>query len=264
MLIICNGVFKSGSTWLHAIILEMLACKKIDVSKVSSKYTNNIKSPTTIIESRFRSFILNEDYHNKHYINKSHFYMDKTFEYKYTEDVIFVFSEREIKDSIVSHFFHIKHKYLRSINFKLYYWLIGRFKAYEIISFNDLYKKKFSKEFFFNYYDLKNNFNDTIFRIANILRLDSFNDNELDVIKSKTSLSEMRKNILNGESYYYSTVLNDRHKLIRKGEIGDHINFFSKYMLKDIDKIQNKKVSYIFRAIYYITFTFRRKTFDIE
>ena len=61
MLIICNGVFKSGSTWLHAIILEILKINKIKLTDVPSKYTNNIDSPTTIVESKLLKFLDNEN-----------------------------------------------------------------------------------------------------------------------------------------------------------------------------------------------------------
>ena len=38
MLIICNGVFKSGSSWLHAIIIEVLKINKIQLNKVPKNY----------------------------------------------------------------------------------------------------------------------------------------------------------------------------------------------------------------------------------
>ena len=49
MLIVCNGAFKSGSSWLHAIIVEVLRVNKIYIHDVPTKYTNNINSPTTIV-----------------------------------------------------------------------------------------------------------------------------------------------------------------------------------------------------------------------
>ena len=37
MLIICNGVFKSGSTWLHAIVTELLFLRDIKISTINKK-----------------------------------------------------------------------------------------------------------------------------------------------------------------------------------------------------------------------------------
>ena len=53
MLIICNGAFKSGSSWLHAVLIELLKVQNIALSRVPNSYTNDINSPTKIIESKF-------------------------------------------------------------------------------------------------------------------------------------------------------------------------------------------------------------------
>ena len=70
MLIVCNGIFKSGSTWLHAIVLEIIKMNNIQLTDVPHFYTNNTLSPTTIIESKLKHFLLTEDYIDKHYITK--------------------------------------------------------------------------------------------------------------------------------------------------------------------------------------------------
>ena len=62
MLIICNGAFKSGSSWLHAILVELTIVKNLNLQKVPVRYTNDINSPTTIIESRLKEFLTTEDY----------------------------------------------------------------------------------------------------------------------------------------------------------------------------------------------------------
>ena len=52
MLIICNGAFKSGSSWLHAVLIELLKVQNVALSRVPDSYTNDINSPTKIIESK--------------------------------------------------------------------------------------------------------------------------------------------------------------------------------------------------------------------
>ena len=47
------------------------------MSKIDKKYTNNVKSPTSIVESKFEEFLRNEDFTKKNYINKSHFLVKK-------------------------------------------------------------------------------------------------------------------------------------------------------------------------------------------
>ena len=91
MLIICNGVFKSGSSWLHAVIIEILRKHNVPVNKVPHKYTNNVHSPTTIIESKFFDFLANEDYRTNNYITKSHYYHSKTLQRYYDKKIYFFF-----------------------------------------------------------------------------------------------------------------------------------------------------------------------------
>ena len=81
MLIICNGAFKSGSSWLHAILVELSIVKKLNLQKVPRKYTNDINSPTTIIESQLANFLLIEDYNLNNYLTKSHFFKNKDLFY---------------------------------------------------------------------------------------------------------------------------------------------------------------------------------------
>ena len=91
MLIICNGVFKSGSTWLHAIVTELLFLRDIKISTINKKYTNNVKSPTSIVESKFLEFLKNEDFSKKNYINKSHFSSEEVINKEYPDSVYFFF-----------------------------------------------------------------------------------------------------------------------------------------------------------------------------
>ena len=107
MLIICNGTFKSGSTWLHAIVLELLRVNKIKLMDAPFDYTNNINSPTTIIESKLFKFLDNEDYINNNYITKSHYILKKTIFRDYDFDTYFLFVERDVRDAVVSHYYHL-------------------------------------------------------------------------------------------------------------------------------------------------------------
>lgn len=264
MLIVCNGIFKSGSTWLHAIVLEILKTKGIRVSEVNKKYTNNVNSPTPIVESRFKEFLKNEDYKNNTFVNKSHFHQVDTLSRNYSEFVVFLFSERDIKDSIVSHYFHVNKKYSFISNFTLYYWTIGRLKAYEIVLFTKMYKEYFDKDNFILFSCLKNDFSITVQKIANLIGISSLSTQEVHNLQENTSLNSMREGILKGDSDYYSTITKGREGLIRKGEEGEYLKFFSEKKIKDINEIEKLITSYFLKILYYFTFTLRRKLFRIE
>ncbi|MEE2954314.1 MAG: sulfotransferase domain-containing protein [Bacteroidota bacterium] len=264
MLIVCNGIFKSGSSWLHAIILEILRINKIKLSEVPIIYTNNVNSPTTIIESKLAKFLEEEDYINRHYITKSHYYLKKTIAKSYDLNVHFLFVERDVRDAIVSHYHHLKKKYVSILGFRMYYFFIGRLKAFEIVNFNRRYKKAFGEDNFFKYSEMKNDFESIVLKVATILNLKRLSKEEILIIKNNTSIGKMRSDLVAGKLKYYSTVSKDREDLIRKGMVGDWVNYFSKRQAKDIKKIEAFRVSFILRVVYLIVFTLRRRLFRIE
>ena len=237
MLIICNGTFKSGSTWLHAIILEVLKANKIDLRDVPIHYTNDINSPTTIIESKLSEFLDNEDYMQSNYITKSHYHLQKTINRNYDSCIHFFFVERDVRDAVVSHYYHLKKKYKFIMGFRMYYLFIGRLKAFEILKFNRRYLEGFGKDNFFKYSDMKNNFEGALLRISSILNLKHLSEDEMKAIKENTSIAKMRSDLLSGKTKYYSTVYKDREVVIRKGIVGDWINHFSIRQQKDIKKL---------------------------
>ena len=264
MLIVCNGIFKSGSSWLHAVVLEIIKMNNIQLTDVPYFYTNNTSSPTTIIESKLKDFLLTEDYINKHYITKSHYYLSSTLEAKYDENIFFLFIERNVRDAVVSHFYHFKKKYKIFNYFNFYYYTLGRFKAYEILFLNNEYKKAFGTSNFFQYDQMKNDFKSVVDKISSILKLKTLNLQEIKMIKKNTSINKMRNDLRMGKSKYYSTVKKNRDKLLRKGEIGDWKNYFSKRKKNDIMAIELDDVTFLFRFFYYIFFTLRRRLFKIE
>ena len=87
MLIICNGAFKSGSSWLHAILVELSIVKKLNLQNVPNKYTNDVNSPTTVIESQLEDFLLIEDFNFNNYLTKSHFFKKRTLRRQYSDNV---------------------------------------------------------------------------------------------------------------------------------------------------------------------------------
>lgn len=264
MLIICNGAFKSGSSWLHAILVELSIVKKLDLQKVPSKYTNDVNSPTTIIESKLAEFLLIEDFESNNFLTKSHFFKKKTLKRQYKENVKFLFIERDMKDAIVSHYFHIQNKYRNKISFPMYYFFIGRYKAFEISLFNYRCKKFMGDENFFHYSDLINNFEKTLQKIATCLEVTDLSDEELDRIKEQTTLDKLREELKKGNVSYYPTNRDDNWKLFREGKVGSWRKHFNARQLKDVIRIEKGKFSILSKIIYTLIFTLRRMIFRIE
>ena len=264
MLIICNGIFKSGSTWLHAIVMEMLKIRSIKLDNVPEIYTNNINSPTAIIESRLQEFLIQEDFTSNNYITKSHYLQINTLSEAYSDEIKFLFINRDPKDAIVSHYYHIRNKYSIKISFSFYYYMLGRYKGYEIVMFNNLYQQYFPKQNFVSYRELKTNFSSVIQQLCIILDLKEFNRKEIAMVKKNTSIDALRKKIRDQDTKYYSTVTKNKWKLIRKGDIGDWKKYFSDSQTRDFKKVESLEVSLFTRGIYFFLFTLRRILINIE
>ena len=264
MLIICNGAFKSGSSWLHAILVELAIVKKLNLQKVPEKYTNDINSPTTIIESQIENFLLTEDFGLNNYLTKSHFFKKKTLRKKYSDNVKILFIERDMRDAIVSHYFHIINKYRYKLNFSFYYFFIGRYKAFEISLFNYRCKKFRGEENFFYFSDLISDFEITVREIALSLGITEISDQELKQIKEQTTLDKLREELKKGNINYYPTNRDDNWRLFREGKVGSWRKYFKDRHVKDITRIEQCKFSILSKVVYILTFTLRRIIFRIE
>ena len=264
MLIICNGAFKSGSSWLHAILVELTIVKNLDLQKVPNKYTNDINSPTTIIESQIGNFLLIEDYSSKNYLTKAHFFKKTTLRRKYPEDVKFLFIERDMRDAITSHYFHMINQYRYKLSFAFYYFFIGRYKAFEIALFTYRCKKFRGEENFFRFSDLISDFEGTTRKISLSLGIADLSDEEVKQIKEQTTLDKLRKELKKGNISYYPTNGDDNWKLFREGKIGGWRKYFKDRHLKDISRIENGKFSIFNKLVYIFIFSLRRIIFRIE
>ena len=264
MLIICNGAFKSGSSWLHAILVELTIVKRLNLEKVPIKYTNDVNSPTTIVESQLSNFIIVEDFLSNNYLTKSHFFKKQTLKKTYPENVNFLFIERDMRDAIVSHYFHIQNKYRNKISFSMYYFFVGRYKAYEISLFNKRCKQYMGEKNFFHFSDLISDFETTVIDIAKVIGINNMSEEEVAQVKEQTTLDNLREELKKGNINYYPTNKKDNWKLFRQGKVGDWRKYFKAKHVKDISKIERGNFSILDRYIYYIIFTFRRKIFRIE
>ena len=83
MLIICNGTFKSGSSWFHEIVINILKIKNISIKEIPIIYNLNQASPTRILEKKLNIFLANENYNSKNYVTKAHYFSSKTFKKNY-------------------------------------------------------------------------------------------------------------------------------------------------------------------------------------
>ncbi len=259
MFIVCNGTFKSGSSWLHAIVVETCKVKGIELSFVPEHYNSDINSPTRVLEENLSSFLQNEDIDEKNYITKAHYFKHSTLSKSYADSVKFIFIERDIKDAIVSHFYHFKRLKGNNINFATYFNSIGIFKAYEMYLFNKRCKQSFPQRFFFSYEGLKLDFSNSLNRLCKLLGVTELTNDEILNIKESTSFSKMKDIANKDHRTYYPAMGRDSHKLFRKGNIGDWQEYFSNKQLRRINTVIEGDATFFIKFGYLMFFTLRRR-----
>ena len=84
------------------------------------------------------------------------------------------------------------------------------------------------------YEDMKKSHRDHVIKIANFLGHDDISDNVVDLIVEKSSMKVMSKSI-NTAIDGFPAWKSERSNLIRKGEVGDWVNYFSEEQSKYID-----------------------------
>ena len=259
MLVICNGTFKSGSSWMHAIVLEIFRIKDINTDVIPINYNPDIKSPTRILENNLPNFLKNEDFKKFNYITKAHYFSNKVMIEKYSTDVRFIFITRNVKDAIVSHFHHFNNYRNKGLGFNRYFKFIGVFKAYEICLCNSRYKNNFDSNLFFSFEMLKSDFIDSVKKLCLILGVSEISTSEILKIKENTSLSKMKTVALEGGNKYYPELGVESHKLFRKGNIGDWKQYFIDSDLKLINRVIQLDPPLYVVIGYFFIFTLRRK-----
>jgi len=258
MLVICNGAFKSGSTWIHALVNSIIQARSIPLAAVPSAYSSGQSQVSLIAESRLADFIHAEDIQKNHYVTKAHFFKESTLARSYPKDVIFIFIERDIRDAIVSHYHHFMANNNLKFGFRPYYWLIGRYKAYEISLFNHRCRQYFGDSNFFSYEMMKADPVSAVRRLSKILGVEQLTDAEIDSVIAETSLESMRAKAKAGKIIYYHSA-GDRHsEMFRKGAVGEYKDYFDSKMLRDIAAAAELRFSALNKYIYQVLFTYRR------
>jgi hypothetical protein len=169
-----------------------------------------------------------------------------------------------MRDAIVSHYFHIQNKYRNKISFSLYYFFVGRYKAYEISLFNNRCKQYMGEKNFFYFSDLISDFEITVIDIAKLLGISNISKAEIAQVKEQTTLDKLREELKKGNVNYYPSNTKDNWKLFRQGKVGDWRKHFKAKHVNDISKIERGNFSLLGKIIYYLIFTLRRKIFRIE
>ena len=247
-LILSNGNFKSGSTWVTAILNELCDCQ---LDNFPNKFQNP-KHSNWIHRYRINDFLISDDCQESSvWISKSHIFQEKIMNnILINQNNIKVINiDRDIKDILVSHYHHLINAKKIKGDFKSYFSKWGKYKAKQCIDYKkawgsyDCLKLKYS--------DLINNNKESIVRMAKYLNI-KIDDDKVNAIQKETDINNLRLNSkkknLNEEDWFY-----------RKGEMGDWKNFFNNKMVLKIQDIETGNLTVNEKLSYFIKFTFRLK-----
>lgn len=237
MLIIDNGAFKSGSSWLFKILKQIT-----NFEPIPQEYQNPGWYHPSIDPKKLQDFLKNGDYSTKNYLSKNHFSTPKQRDLiLQNSNVLVVGITRDIKDVVVSAYYHFSKSENDVGNFTNYYWKRGRRVVNDALKYNSVWSIESPKIYISSYEILKNDSFHEIDRIAKFLEFD-LSQEKINQIVKETSFKEISKS---------------GNKHFRKGEIGDWQNHLSQGMHRDVKIIEEKgleNLSFLDKSIAKITY----------
>jgi hypothetical protein len=229
MLVIANGAAKSGSTWLYNIVDEFSGFER-----PPSEYLLDEENPNAEIQyEKLGALLENLDYSSKDYLIKNHFNAAAERDLILSHpDVLVLDVQRDLRDVVVSSYFHNLRESTFEGSFDKYYWQKGRWQADLVRSHHEVWKAAPENRLYVSSYDrLKGDFSQEVQRIAMFLGRD-ISGQEIERIAEATSMKNLR------EKYDDKGEI----KFFRKGVSGDWKNHFGRLTTNDIRNVELRGV----------------------
>jgi hypothetical protein len=251
VLIICNGAYKSGSTWLFRILLTMTK-----YNLIPEQYHAPGWNGLGIKPSLLAKFLKTENYRDTNYILKGHFFHQYHLILSYP-NVTVMNIRRDTRDVVVSAFYYerLKGKY-DGDNFDGYYWTRGWRIAQQVIRYNRLWEGR-PHTYMSRYETLHTDFAAEVQRLANFLNF-KLTDEDVKRIHDENTLESLREK-------YDEKSSDGKMSFYRKGVIGDWQEHMSPDIAQDIERIEREEAAYPTRLdllnlrLRYTVSTFRDK-----
>lgn len=241
MLIVCNGAFKSGSTWVEKVVRQLTHTSDFP-KEFRDKNLNRCLDIKKMDE--FLSLKLAGSYVTKSHVSDPRLIFTGQSAARCTKVIMI---SRDPRDVLVSYYFHFKNTSGVCLSLPVFYYFLGRFKLCEISRYNRRWRV-FSESdvLWLDYESMKTGFNSQLNMIAEYLDVE-ITDSQRQKIVHATSLGELKNRSLNPKFY-------------RKGEVGDWVNYINPKLTKKIMDEQNYIPLWV-TAITLIIFNLRRKVF---
>jgi hypothetical protein len=216
MLVISNGAYKSGSTWLFKILYCIT-----QFSPPPKEYLNSNWYNPSINPDKLSDLLNNCDYSNNNYLSKNHFGLEEQQKLILNHKNVLVLDiERNLRDVVVSAYYHNCRIKGYQGNFSDFYWKKGRLIANRVRRYHRLWKVNSPQIYVASYEHLKYDFASEVKEIAKFIGY-NLSDNEINQIQAKTDKKNQKES-----------------GVFRKGIVGDWKNHFDQKIIKDIELIE--------------------------
>ncbi|NJP04125.1 MAG: sulfotransferase domain-containing protein [Chloroflexaceae bacterium] len=247
MLVVSNGAFKSGSTWLFHIVRRIT-----DFPSPPDTYLRNDRHNPVIDPARLNRLLADLDINRDNYAVKNHFSEKSQQQLLLSRDYVRVLNiERDLRDVVVSAYYHYCRVEHDEIDFATYYWHVGRHTADRIRRYNLLWRVDHPHVYVSSYKQLKTNFVEETKHIGSFLGFELTDDAIIAIYEATTFKSFQQQTGQDKKP--------ERQRFFRKGIMGDYANHFDQAMMNDIAHIEQHGLDYLSRVRISLWHTVRRQ-----
>jgi hypothetical protein len=230
MLLVCNGAYKSGSTWLFRILQSMTGFGGVPKAYGASGWEG-----TGIHPPLLGRFLRRENYRDQNYIIKGHFF-ERAHLLMNRPGVKVANIRRDTRDVVVSAFFYERMKGFETPeDIGTYYQRRGWKVARMVVQYNRLWENR-PGTYMSSYDALHNDFAAECCRLAAFVGV-SIADADIERIREENKLSKLKEK-------YDERSADGSQSFFRKGVIGDWKQHLTDDIAADIERIEKQQTGY--------------------
>lgn len=183
-LVVCNGAFKSGSTWVYNIVMESVVISSFD-EKYKDKYLDG-----SINIDMLKEF--SSEVKKGIFVTKVHQANSDILKIVRDDiDIKVIMIERDPRSVLLSYYHHVTRTIGVKIPYNIFYWLIGKYKLCEVSNYNRQWKANSDLDvLWLKFENLKKNPIESIKNICTFIGSDA-TDN-YDLVAQNTTLGALK------------------------------------------------------------------------
>lgn len=251
MLVLANGAYKCGSTWLATILTQLVPGRP-----VPAEYRNPSVRVGWLAESRIAAFLASGLHRRAVYHSKGHVHAPRLRDLLLADDDVVVFDiTRDLRDAVVSHYYHFRRQQRVTWDFPTYYRRMGRYKAHQIVRYHEVWAVPHPRVYVSSFERLKEDYAGEVRRLAGVLGTE-VDDDQIERIRERSSLRTMARRWRQDDR-----PAEERH--FRKGATGDWREHFDEESLADLAAIERGEMGVLGRLAFHSLFTARHALAEV-